>query len=243
MKLSDEYQAQRQWRNWEAYLAQLPIKPNDLILDLGCGTGDVAALLAQQAKRVIAIDGSTDVLDFARQRHTADNIIWERGNLQNLSEALSPQPQVNGIWASFSPAYFPDFLPVLQHWCSFLCPGGWIALTEIDHLFGHRPMAQHFQSAFQAFYQQSQAGNLYDFEMGHQLADFLRKAGLEIEWERKVVDPELSADGPVSLPVYTAWRKRLERMQSLRDFFGNNYDEMKQAFLAALQDETHRQTC
>jgi ubiquinone/menaquinone biosynthesis C-methylase UbiE len=45
MSLASEYRKQRAWRDWATVLDALPLAPGQLVLDLGCGVGDQAALL------------------------------------------------------------------------------------------------------------------------------------------------------------------------------------------------------
>lgn len=53
--------------------------------DLGCGTGQVAAMLAPFVARVIAIDASAAMLQAARKRlHGLDNVELRRGDLEAL---------------------------------------------------------------------------------------------------------------------------------------------------------------
>jgi trans-aconitate methyltransferase len=49
MTLTEEYEQQNQWRNWNFYLQELPIRKTDIILDLGCDTGQVSQLLAERS--------------------------------------------------------------------------------------------------------------------------------------------------------------------------------------------------
>jgi ubiquinone/menaquinone biosynthesis C-methylase UbiE len=53
--------------------------------DLGCGTGQVAAMLAPFVRRLIAVDASTEMLSAARERLRAhDNAIIRQGVLERL---------------------------------------------------------------------------------------------------------------------------------------------------------------
>ncbi len=51
------------------------------ILDLGCGTGLLAAALAQDGgKRVVGVDPAAPMLDIARQRPGGDRVAWIEGD-------------------------------------------------------------------------------------------------------------------------------------------------------------------
>jgi len=55
------------------------------VADLGCGTGTVAAAIAPYVGRVIAVDGSPEMLEAARARlATCSNVDLRRGDLESL---------------------------------------------------------------------------------------------------------------------------------------------------------------
>ena len=58
----------------EADLRWLGSVEGTRILDIGCGAGHNAVVLAQQGAKVIAVDSSTDLLDAARQRAEAAEV-------------------------------------------------------------------------------------------------------------------------------------------------------------------------
>lgn len=66
--------------------ALLPLlSPDAVVGDLGCGTGQVAAALAPWVKRVVAVDGSADMLRAARERLGAlRNVSVKDGHLESL---------------------------------------------------------------------------------------------------------------------------------------------------------------
>jgi SAM-dependent methyltransferase len=65
--------------------------PDDLVVgDLGCGTGAVAAELAQYAGRVVAVDGSKAMLTAARRR------LAEHGNVELRCGTLEALPLEDG---------------------------------------------------------------------------------------------------------------------------------------------------
>jgi ArsR family transcriptional regulator len=61
------------------------IDPALVVGDLGCGTGQLTEVLAPYVGRVIAVDGSADMLDAARARvGAAGNVDLRQGDLENL---------------------------------------------------------------------------------------------------------------------------------------------------------------
>lgn len=67
----------------EALLSLL--RPDWVVADVGCGTGNVASLLASVAERVIAVDQSGPMLEAAQQRlECATNVEFEQGAVEAL---------------------------------------------------------------------------------------------------------------------------------------------------------------
>ena len=61
------------------------IDPTLVVGDLGCGTGQLTETVAPYVQKVIAVDGSTEMLDAARQRlGGARNVDLRQGELENL---------------------------------------------------------------------------------------------------------------------------------------------------------------
>lgn len=54
------------------------VQPDDLIMDFGCGPGDITVILSQNCKTVYALDTSEGMLDVARQKALAN----QRHNIQ-----------------------------------------------------------------------------------------------------------------------------------------------------------------
>jgi ArsR family transcriptional regulator len=75
----------RSWAAWARALAHL-LPPVDVV-DIGCGEGYLTIEVARWAKRVIAVDRSTTVLNRAKAlaaRRRAPNILFKRGELEKL---------------------------------------------------------------------------------------------------------------------------------------------------------------
>src|SRR5690349_20088698 len=61
------------------------IDPTLIVGDLGCGTGQLTETIAPYVRRVISVDGSTDMLDAARHRlGGAKNVELRQGELESL---------------------------------------------------------------------------------------------------------------------------------------------------------------
>ena len=236
MSLVDEYRRQFPWRAWPAILDALPPLDGRTVLDLGCGIGDLAAELAARGARVTGVDLQDELLAAARARNLR-NVELLKHDLRDLGGL---DVQADGIWSSFAAAYMTDLAPVLVRWGEHLRPGGWIALTEIDDMFGHEPLGERSRELFEAYARDALAAGRYDFHMGRKLEDHLIRAGLTVTRTFSVPDRELAFDGPAEPDVLAAWRSRFEWMSLLRRQWGAEYEPVRDDFLRGLAHPAHR---
>jgi SAM-dependent methyltransferase len=230
---------QFRWRDWQTALDAVPLEEGQIVLDLGCGVGDLAAaLLARGAARVVGVDGNLELLEAARSRGLP--------GLELRHADLTALPNVgvtaDGIWCSFTAAYLSDPTRALASWARALRPGGWIALTEIDDLFGHAPLAPRTVDWLARYAREALAAGRYDFHMGRKLRSHLEGAGFTVISDLVLADRELAADGSASPEVLEAWRSRLGRMKRLHAFCGGAYEELERDFLGCLARADHRST-
>jgi SAM-dependent methyltransferase len=235
MTLASEYKRQVAWRRWSEVMDRLPPLDGKTVLDLGCGIGDQAAQLAERGARVLGLDMNTELL-LAAQARSIPNAEFRNGDIKTLDV-----PGVfDGIWCSFAAAYVPDLGPTLARWRQHLAPQGWIALTEIDDLFGHEPLLPNTTSLLLAYAQDALVANRYDFHMGRKLPSHLERAGFSTIDTRTLPDGELSFDGSADADVLAAWKSRFDRMNGLKAFCGEAFDLVRDDFLTALSRPDHR---
>jgi SAM-dependent methyltransferase len=239
MNIVDAYKRQFAWRDWSSVLDSLPTLEGSRVLDLGCGVGDVAALLSIRGARVVGIDINEEVLAAARDRgipgaefHSAD--------LRSLPAPEQLAGAVDGLWCGFAIAYFTDPVPVVTSWARHLRPGGWVALVEIDDLFGHEPVSDRTRSLFAGYAEDALVAGRYDFRMGRRLRSLLEHCGFTVEQEGVLADLEFTFDGPARADVLDGWKSRMEHMKLLRVQFGSEFDEVRADFLLCLSNPAHR---
>ena len=83
---------------WRAFLAACP--EGAAVLDLGCGPGNYARLLAEGGLRVTAIDASREM---AGRAAAIDGVNARHGTFDDVTEIAA----YDGIWASFSLLHAP----------------------------------------------------------------------------------------------------------------------------------------
>ncbi len=100
----------------ESLIPLLDPKPNEIILDLGCGTGPLTAQLAKMAQRVIGIDSSSDMLALAKRNYPDIEFLVADGQNFKLGQTvdavfsnaamhwmLEPAKVANCVWEALKP--------------------------------------------------------------------------------------------------------------------------------------------
>lgn len=235
MSLAAEYARQFAWRDWPRALAALPVLAGARILDLGCAHGDLARELALRGADVLALDGNEELLAAGRARGLA-RVEFRAGDARHPPVGAA---RFDGLWASFLAAYFVELGPVLSAWRELLVPGGWLALTEVDDLFAHGPLAARTTELLEGYVGEARAAGRYDFRMGRRLAPELARAGFRVERELELEDREFRAAGALAPEVVAAWRARLERMRLLHEHCGPEWAAVESELLSALASPEH----
>jgi ubiquinone/menaquinone biosynthesis C-methylase UbiE len=236
MSFISDYKRQFLWRDWPAVFEALPLLNGQSVLDLGCGVGDLAAEFVARGANVIGVDFIEEFVREARSR----NLSRARFEVADLRALPDFGTTFDGVWSSFTAAYFTDLPKAISDWTRHLKPGGWMALVEIDDLFGHEPLSDFTRSLLEGYAGDSLTAGRYDFRMGRKLKGHLQQAGFEVTREFTLVDLELSFDGLVRPEVVEAWRNRFKRMKLLREFCGRSIDQVEDEFLSCLTHADHR---
>jgi SAM-dependent methyltransferase len=128
--------------------------------DLGCGTGQVSELLAPHVARVIAVDGSTDMVQAARRRLKGSaNVDVRRGDMEALP---IDEAQLDVAILALVLHHVPEPVRALAEVNRVLRPGGRVLLVDMlphdreeyqqqmGHVwlgFSEKTIAKHFEAA------------------------------------------------------------------------------------------------
>jgi demethylmenaquinone methyltransferase/2-methoxy-6-polyprenyl-1,4-benzoquinol methylase len=116
----------------EALVAALPDLPAPVCVDLACGTGDVAFLLAGRypGGDVTGLDLSAPMLAVARERNRFANVRFERGDLCDLPY---PDGSADIVTGSYALRNAPDLRKALTEVQRVLSPGGVAAFLDFSN--------------------------------------------------------------------------------------------------------------
>lgn len=116
-------------------IAQLRLKPGDVVVDLGCGTGANFAALVKSvgpAGRIVGVDLSEAMLARARQRIDRNN--WKNIELieADLLDYAFP-PQMSAAIAAFTLEMVPEYDAVISRIAASLPGNGRLGLLGLKH--------------------------------------------------------------------------------------------------------------
>ncbi|MGH7857973.1 MAG: ubiquinone/menaquinone biosynthesis methyltransferase [Candidatus Binatia bacterium] len=116
----------RAWRR--RTIDRLDLHPGETLLDLACGTGDLAAEAAGRGARVVGIDLSAGMLAVARGRQLFRSLLVRGDALHVPLASASCDAAVSG----FGLRNLVSLEPALAECARVLRPGGRLALLEVD---------------------------------------------------------------------------------------------------------------
>ncbi len=93
------------------------------VIDMACGEGYGAALLAASAASVVGVDANPEAHEHARLRYELPNLRFERAMVETYAEPADAVVFLQTI------EHLRDPAAVLGHFASMLCPGGVVFVT------------------------------------------------------------------------------------------------------------------
>jgi len=115
----------QRWRR--AAIAAVGVGPNDRVLDLACGTGDLTELAEQRGAQVIGVDFAGAMLRSARRRGITADLVQADGARLPLGDACATVA-VSG----FALRNFVSLPAIFRELARVLVPGGRVALIDVD---------------------------------------------------------------------------------------------------------------
>ncbi|MFJ4654001.1 class I SAM-dependent methyltransferase [Nocardia sp. NPDC088792] len=166
--------------------------PAGVALDAACGTGRIAALLAECGHHVIGVDSSAGMLDRA-VRHVPSGE-FRLGELQSLPVAAN---SVDLVTCALALTHVPALAPVFREFVRVLRPGGHVAIVDVHP---ERVARNHIPTVRRADGTPARVRSYH-----HRTGDYVRaalEAGLRIRRCEEPVPPN-RANGQPPLPATT----------------------------------------
>src|SRR5689334_23431345 len=114
----------------EAAIAKAYLHPHMITADVGAGTGFIAAGLAPIVRQVHVLDGSSAMLEVARQKlSNHENIVFQ--NADGLSLPL-PDSAIDAAFANMYLHHCPIPLDAICELVRILSPGGRLGISDME---------------------------------------------------------------------------------------------------------------
>jgi ArsR family transcriptional regulator len=128
-RLGRDYVPGKSWKSLAEALLRL--MPPLTIADLGSGEGSFALLLAQRAKRVIAVDSSARMIDVGREQAVRHGVVSVEFRLGDIEEVPIGDGEVDLVFFSQSLHHALHPERALEEAWRILVPGGRIAVLDL----------------------------------------------------------------------------------------------------------------
>ena len=115
----------QRWRRLA--VAAIGIGPGDRVLDLACGTGDLAELAAQRGARVVGVDFAREMLGGARRRAIDADLVQA-----DCARLPLPSGFATAAVCGFALRNFVSLPQIFAELARVMAPGGRVALLEVD---------------------------------------------------------------------------------------------------------------
>lgn len=109
-----------------------PVGPGQKVLDVGCGSGVFADLMATRGAEVLAIDANKDAIDYAQRHFRRPNLRFEAGLLDELPLAGVRFDRVTCVEV-VEHVYIDQVRILLRDLQTRLAPGGRLLLTTPNY--------------------------------------------------------------------------------------------------------------
>lgn len=158
-------------------------QPDWLALDVAPGGGHSALAIARQARQVIALDITFDMLAAARafgRSQGLDNLLWVQGDGERLP---MPGAVFDLVTCRVALHHFPHQAGAIRDWARVLKPGGRLVL--VDNISPDDAAAAAYVNAFEKLRDPSH-GWLHTLG---ELIGFCEQAGLSVEHSERLLKP------------------------------------------------------
>jgi demethylmenaquinone methyltransferase/2-methoxy-6-polyprenyl-1,4-benzoquinol methylase len=119
------FRLDQRWRR--VAIARAAIAPGDVVVDLGCGTGDLSELAAARGARVVAVDFAARMLAGLRRRGIAASPLRADAARLPLRDGCA-----DVLLSAFVLRNIVALEPALREAARVLRPGGRLVLLEVD---------------------------------------------------------------------------------------------------------------
>jgi SAM-dependent methyltransferase len=173
----ERLEVQARIANIEGHLKYLPIAPTDRVLEVGCGSGSMARLIARSFPQgeVVAVDTCQQYLDFAAARARSEgirNLAFRQGDVFALPFA---DASFDVIWTKYLLQWLKDQKRALAELKRVTRPGGWVVSCDlVGVMIDNFPIDPEFDRQVRTV-----IGAIADCEVGRKVAPTMIALGFQ----------------------------------------------------------------
>ena len=110
---------------------KLDIMPEDVVIDLACGTGNTAVEVAKSARKVVCLDGTPEMLEKARSYAKNEKLLNMEFVLGNVESVPFENNTFDIVTCRRAAHHFPDKMKFLENVSRILKSGGKFGLVDM----------------------------------------------------------------------------------------------------------------
>ena len=116
----------------DAMITALKPQGNELVMDYGTGTGNIALRMTPHVQRIIAVDSSKGMLDVLQEKLSRAGITTVEIREWSIGQDVALLPRFDMIVSSMTMHHVRDTAGAAQAFYPLLVPGGSIAIADLD---------------------------------------------------------------------------------------------------------------
>jgi ubiquinone/menaquinone biosynthesis C-methylase UbiE len=194
--------------NIQGHLRHLPISANDRVLDVGCGSGSMARLIARsfpQAK-VVGVDLREQYLEFAKARARDEgiqNLTFRHGDVFALPFA---DASFDVVWTKYLLQWVKEPKGALAELKRVTKPGGFfVSCDYVGFAIEHRPAAPEFDRQVREV-----MAALVDCNIGRKVSPFMMSLGFQDVHVEMETDTLFTVIGSIDAERRWNWEKQFQ---------------------------------
>jgi ubiquinone/menaquinone biosynthesis C-methylase UbiE len=192
----------------ERHLRHVPLSPNDRVLDVGCGSGSMARLIARSFPRaeVVGVDLRDGYLDFARARARDENIrniTFRHGDVFALP---FPDATFDVVWSKYLLQWLKEPRSALAELKRVTRPGGFVVSCDyagfaVEHFPVDRQLDRRIREVI---------GQMVDCNIGRKVAPFMISLGFKDVQVDMETDTLFTVIGSIDAERRLNWEMQLQ---------------------------------
>jgi len=116
----------------DAIITALNPNGNELVMDYGTGTGNIALRILPRVRRIIAVDSSKEMLDVLREKLSGTGIATIEPSEWSIWQDTVHLPRFDAIVSSMTMHHVRDTASAARVFYALLLLGGRVAIADLD---------------------------------------------------------------------------------------------------------------